>query len=445
MRYLISLVVIGMISGALKAEEFERSKFLANEPVMALLPLGSRLWVAQEGRVFAINQQGGGTLEHQTKLGIGGRNRLALPGSGNGILGATLIESGGKVLPLEGLVGANLVGTCRHPSDGRLCFLTEDGKLLGMDISTKAVGPIFDQLPKALGISGSQPRMRGLFAAHDRLYVVNDVLGEPNATTLKAAGRLAEWDWRGAWRIIETSPFVDVTGIESAGGERHDVIFALGYDEYSAVLRVRHQQQWKRYRLPWREPEFSPDSGKIREIGLGKWLVQAWGNFYLLQPPVGNSAAPRIRALSGGGDLLQDVCAWQGKIVLAGGQDDIASGSPQSLLEFTTLEKLAAGPKVMGKATFWRKSSMLANQVSDPLLIQGFDKKTLHLNNDSDQPIQIDLEIDATGTDQFAVLYRVELAPRAYVPYVFPQGYSASWLRLRTLGNGVVTGEISME
>ena len=71
--------------------------------------------------------------------------------------------------------------------------------------------------------------------------------------------------------------------------------------------------------------------------------------------------------------------------------------------------------------------------------------QTLHFSNEADQPIQLDIEVDTTGTDVFRGLYRMEVPGRSYIPYVFPQGYTATWVRVKSLSPGTVTAEISME
>lgn len=429
---------LGMSHGQIS----EMQTILRAEPVVSLMPIGGNLYVMQPSQLAVWNRINP-PQSLLNKDGIGGMNRLVWPGGG--ILGACQLQASGKWAEFPGLVGADLVGVCRHPEEQRLCFLTEDGRLLGADTGTKEVAAIFDNLPKALGIGAGRPRMRALFAAHDRLYVAND-LDQAQATAgLRGSGRLAEWDWRGAWRIIESIPFVEITGAEGANGERSDLVFALGYDELSLVLRVWHRNQWKRYRLPWRERPAGQMGNRIREISTDRWLMQAFGNFYQLQPPAPGITAPRVKPVCSCLEPILDFCAFRGTIVMAGGQNDRLTGSTQPLFRETSLDAMGSGTKPSGKGAVWRNATVGAGTTSDSFLVDGFDKKTVHFSNESDQPMQFDIEVDVTGTDVFRGLYRMEVPGRSYVPYVFPQGYSATWMRVKSLSPGAVTVEVSMD
>jgi hypothetical protein len=442
LRSCVWLAVHSLALGRVCSQIPEMQSVLTSEPVVAVLPLAGKLYVMQPSQLAVWNR----TAPPEslvTQAGVGGANRLAWPGGG--VLGGFFLNATGKPMEFPGLVGADLVGVCRHPEERRLCFLTEDGKLLGADLGTKEVAAIFDNLPKALGIGPGRPRMRALFAAHDRLYVANDLDPAQASAGLRGSGRLAEWDWRGAWRVIESSPFVDIAGAEGTNGERSDLVFALGYDDLSLVLRMWHRNQWKRYRLPWRERPAGQTGNRIREISTDRWLMQAFGNFYQLQAPAPGITSPRVKPLCSSSEPILDFCAWRGAIILAGGQNDRLTGSAQPLLKETFLESLVNGAKPSGKGAVWRNATVGAGTVSDSFLIDGFDKKTVHFSNESDQPMQFDIDVDVTGTDVYRVLYRMEVPGRGYIPYVFPQGYSATWVRVKSLSPGAVTAEISME
>lgn len=422
-------------------ENLTLPKNFPSDPIQALLPFDNRLWIAQKNAI-TMWERGGGSPTTLSMEGVGGSARLMMGSQTGGVLAGALISASGKAEALPGLSSASVVGVCRHPADHRLCFLTEEGRLLGADVATKEVAGIFENLPKALGLGSHPAHLRALFAAHDRLYLAN----EANAGQAgKGGGRLAEWDWRGAWRMVDTASFVDVTGIESVNGERENLVLALGYDDLSVLLRVYSNLQWKRYRLPWRERPSTGIGQRIREISPGQWLMLAFGNFYLIQPPIPGSNQPQVRPLSACTESLHDFCAWGGSIVLAGGQQDRTAGTTQPLLRETTLAAITASPRPTGQGAWWRTTSVNANQVSESLLIAGFQKRTVHLSNEGDSPLTVDLEIDANNTEAYRGLYRMQVAPHSYVPYVFPEGYSATWLRLRAQEAGMVTAEISLE
>jgi len=63
----------------------------------------------------------------------------------------------------------------------------------------------------------------------------------------------------------------------------------------------------------------------------------------------------------------------------------------------------------------------------------GFDKKTLHLKNESDVNASVAIEVDFLGNGTWSRLKQVDIPANGYVPEVFPDGYSAHWVRTRSL------------
>lgn len=66
---------------------------------------------------------------------------------------------------------------------------------------------------------------------------------------------------------------------------------------------------------------------------------------------------------------------------------------------------------------------------SDPYLMNGFDKKSIHLYHDADSPAQITIETDFMGNGDFQVYQNITVDPGAYVHFEFPEAYSAQWMR----------------
>jgi hypothetical protein len=61
----------------------------------------------------------------------------------------------------------------------------------------------------------------------------------------------------------------------------------------------------------------------------------------------------------------------------------------------------------------------------------GFDKKTLHLKNDSDDKASVEIEIDFLGDGTWSRLKQIDIPANGYIAEVFPDGYSAHWVRIR--------------
>ena len=60
----------------------------------------------------------------------------------------------------------------------------------------------------------------------------------------------------------------------------------------------------------------------------------------------------------------------------------------------------------------------------------GFEHKTLHLQHDADASVRFRVEVDFLGDGDWAGYNELDVAPGAYVPQVFPTGYSAHWVRV---------------
>ena len=64
----------------------------------------------------------------------------------------------------------------------------------------------------------------------------------------------------------------------------------------------------------------------------------------------------------------------------------------------------------------------------------GFDKKTLHLDNDSGAETAFTVEVDFVGDGDWKTYRTISVAPNGYEFHVFPDGFSAHWVRIRASG-----------
>jgi hypothetical protein len=66
----------------------------------------------------------------------------------------------------------------------------------------------------------------------------------------------------------------------------------------------------------------------------------------------------------------------------------------------------------------------------------------LHLANDGDAPARVEIEVDPLGDGVFRLHQSIQVPAHGYVPHVFPEGFSAHWLRLRARQAGRLTAEL---
>lgn len=426
----------------------------------ALVAWADRLWAI--GYVAHVRGEGIGLYEigedmsfrrHPASVTGTFANRLVHWESQQAFIGPHAIDPQGRVRTIEDLKGQRLTATARHLVDpaGRVYVLTMEGLLYEVDVKTLAATRLVD-LNRELGLPpGAQPHYKGAFTAQGRLVVANNTYEEEEALGRRAAGRLAEWDGRGPWRVLETNPFVEVSGKQNPRvGERYgNTLYALGWDDRSVILRVLHGGEWTRYRLPQGSHSFdhtwNTEWMRIREAQTERYLMDAFGLFYELPPLVYGGKVWGIRPIAAHLRIVPDFCYWRGLFVMAGDQADNASGQPQSGLWFGNVDDLWSFGKPSGWGSVWKRTSVAAGEASDPFLMTGFDGKTLHVAQDGGGALTVDVEVDFTGDGSWRRYASVEVPAGGYAHHVFPPGYGAHWVRVRARQAAVATATLVYE
>ncbi|MEW6302504.1 MAG: hypothetical protein AB1705_03480 [Verrucomicrobiota bacterium] len=411
----------------------------------ALIPWADKLWAV--GYVAHIRGSGIGLYEisedmtmrkHPASVTGTFANRLVHWESKQVIIGPHAIDPEGNVRTFDALKSHRLTATARHLTDptNKVYFLTMEGLLFEANVKSLEAKQLFNlnqqlKLPK-----GAQPHYKGAFSAQGRLVVANNTYEEPEFLGTRHAGRLAEWDGK-AWTVLEENPFIEVSGKQNprVGGRYGNTLFAVGWDRNSVIFRVLHDGQWSRYRLPqgshsW-DHTWNTEWMRIREAQTERYLMDAFGIFYELPPMVYGGRVWGVRPIANHLRITPDFCYWRGLFVMAGDQTDNAVGQPQSGLWFGQIDDLWRLGKPSGWGSLWRNETVKAGAISDPFLMTGFDKKTLHLANESDAAITIVAEVDFLGDGTWKKYLEFNFGPKGYTHHEFPDGFSAHWFRLR--------------
>jgi hypothetical protein len=422
----------------------------------ALIPWANRLWAV--GYVAHIAGSGIGLYEirddmtmHRHPASVTGTfaNRLVHWDSKQVFIGPHAIDAEGNVRTIEALKKHRLTATARHLTDpkNKVYFLTMEGLLFETDVHTLESKQLFNLNNELRIPKGAQPHYKGAFTAQGRLVVANNTYEEPEALGQRRAGRLAEWDGKGAWQVLEENPFIEVSGKQNptAGGRYGNTLYAVGWDNASVIFRVLHDGKWKRYRLPkgsgsW-EHTWNTEWMRIREVQTERYVMDAFGIFYDLSPLVYGGNVLSVRPIANHLRICPDMVSWRGMLVLAGDQTDNAVGQPQSGLWFGNIDDLWKWGRPAGWAAVWRETSVKKDEVSDPLLMLGFDKKTLHLTQEGDRQAEFTIEVDFLGDGKFHPYQKITVAPRGYHAFVFPDGFAAHWVRVRAHQSGTATAQ----
>src|SRR5262249_51516882 len=154
-----------------------------------------------------------------------------------------VIDSQGQVRTIAALAKHRLAATARHLEhpESMAYFLTMEGLLFEANLITLETRQLFD-LVKTLGIEAGYIHFKGAHTAQGRLVVANNSYAEEEFLGKRDPGRLAEWDGKGAWTILERNPFVEVSGKQNprVGGHYGNTLYAVGWDRSSVILRVLH-------------------------------------------------------------------------------------------------------------------------------------------------------------------------------------------------------------
>jgi len=419
----------------------------------ALLPWADRLWVIS----YVAHIQGGGIGLYEVDESMNFRlhpeaytgtyaNRMIHQPSNQGVIGPHLIDVYGKVTTLDVVKDHRLAACMEHLEnpDSMIYFLTMEGLLFETNVYTHQSRQLFDLVAELNIPDGANPHFKGGYTASGRVVVGNNTYHEPEYLGERQAGRLAEWDGT-AWTILEKHPFVEVSGKHGWGKAQYgDPIYALGWDRSSVLFKLYAQGSWKTYRLPKFSQAYdhawNTEWMRIRAAQTERYLVDFHGIFYELPSTIYGGRLNGLKPISSHLRIIPDFCYWNGMLVLAGDQVDATQGQPQSGLWFGNIDELWNWGKPTGWGGPWYETTVQADTPSDPFLMLGFDQKILHLTHEADVPITFTIEVDFMGNDQWHIYDKVEVEPQeGYAYHIFPDGFQAQWVRLRTDTDAEVT------
>lgn len=366
-------------------------------------------------------------------------NRYVHSPSSQLIIGPHVIDTQHNVRTVPELTEVRLCGTATHLTDpdNLVYMLGMEGELFELNVRTLAVRHVFD-LTKALDTPGEWGcHFKDCYTGAGRLVVVNNDYSEPDFLGQQSEGTLAEFDGQ-TWRVLARKPFVGLGGL----GEFGNTIFASGWDRASAILRVftAADGEWRTYRLPkashcW-EHKWQTEWPRIRSVEHERLLLDHHGMFYELSPWAFGNRVWGIRPISTHLWVHGDFCSWKGLLVVGADNashdfgGNVLCAEPQSGLWFGRTDDLWNLGKPKGWGGPWWEDAVGAGAPSDPYLMTGFDKKSLHLSHENEEAVTFTVEVDFMGHGAWKTYAVIEVPARGYVPHVFAEGFSAHWLRV---------------
>lgn len=251
---------------------------------------------------------------------------------------------------------------------------------------------------------------------------------------------LAVTDLQGTTRDFRKGSFEFAPGKRlSDEVEAHlDLAPKFSVDDASVII----ESHGERLRLPKGDPAYDAPFSfgwprTYREIQSERELANVHGTFYELplernnQPPVWQ----KLRPISSHRKQIGDFASWNGLLVMSGVATEKRPDDPQvyrsedggEALWFGGIDDLWKLGKPVGVGGPWHESDVTAGEPSDPYLMTGYDRKRVVLK--SDRPVTVTLEVnfDHQGYHPYRQ-FRID--NKTSRTFVFPEGFSAHWVRL---------------
>ncbi|MDH3583681.1 MAG: sulfatase, partial [Phycisphaerae bacterium] len=370
----------------------------------AVVPWADRLWMVNyaphmpsgsEHKLYSVDRQLNLRI-HPESVGGTPAARMIHRESRQLLIGPYLVDVSGKVrfIPPKVMPG-RLTAIARHLKDPAnwVYYYDMEGMVYEANVRTLQVRKLFHK--PVPGWHG-----KGAYTGQGRLIVANNgeaaagslselLVGGP-ARSHEEAGVLAEWDGKD-WKIVERRQFTDITGPDGihGGDDPEAPIWAIGWDRRSLRLKLLDGGKWFTYLLPKAAHNNDARHGwytewpRIREIGGGRMLMDMHGMFFDFPRTFSAADTSGLRPIASHLRYIPDFCDWNGQLVLASDETSIQgnalAGQPQSNLWFGRAQDLEEWGPASGWGGPWVNDRIEADVPSDPFLIDGFDRRVLHL------------------------------------------------------------------
>ncbi len=214
------------------------------------------------------------------------------------------------------------------------------------------------------------------------------------------------------------------------------------YLNHDAASVVFTDDAGKRWRFPKSTDAY--DNGGLfgnyrvaREVATERDMFHAYGTFYEL--PANNAGGfSKVRPIATHNRMIQDFCSYRGLLILTGTKLKTSAPSKHLIRSDDGKTALWAGAvddlwnmgKPRGAGGPWMETEVSAGEESDPYLMTGYDKKSLTLSADEDT--KVTAEIDISGDGNWVVHEAFDVKAGESLNHVFPDTFSAYWIRFRS-------------
>lgn len=179
----------------------------------------------------------------------------------------------------------------------------------------------------------------------------------------------------------------------------------------------------------------------VREVVTERNMFQAHGTFYELPKSgsTGSGGFRRIRPVTTHNKHISDFGSWRGLFAVAGLASNAAtnthvyrSDDGQAALWFGNVDDLWRLGAPRGVGGPWKNAAVTNGLASDPYLMFGYERKVLELAHSNASPVTFAVEVDFAADNTWSEYALITVPPGQTVKHVFPDGYSAHWVRLKS-------------
>ncbi|BCU79156.1 hypothetical protein [Luteolibacter sp. LG18] len=447
----------------------------------AVVPWAGKLWTMTYGPHLP-NGSDDGLYEIALDLtriirpeGIGGTpaNRFIHTASNQLIMGPYFIDANRNVRSLSySTAPGRYTATAAHLSDpNRVYMFTMEDGLYDINVNDLSF------ITRYPDVQGTSDRFlfgyhgKGAYTGQGRLVVTNN--GEPDQKS--PSGVLAIWDgttvqqnggsylatndpntaesrpspvaaqtnYMAGWNQVVKMQHCEATGPGDIRGNQNpsDPVWVNGFDAKSVVLRTYENGQWNLWRLPKGSYTHDGTHGwhtewpRIREISPGKRLMHMHGIFYDFPATFSAADFSGLTPICDYEKMPVDYCSFNGQLVIGKNDtskfDNALVPRAQSNLWFGQPDDLKKWGAPHGHGGVWLNESVAANTTSEPFLVKGFSRATLHLRKTTGSAASIEIQT-SSGTGAWTTLRTVQV-PSSGSSYELLNDLNTGWVRLRAL------------
>ncbi len=459
----------------------------------AVVPWADRLWAITYGphlpngdtsnKLYEIDEQLNLVVRPES-LGGTPANRFIHAPSNQLIIGPHFIDAARNVrnLPYSAAPGRH-TGTAAHLSDpeNRIYMFTMEDGVYDVNVHDLSFITRYPDVQSRgdkfiFGYHG-----KGAYSGQGYFIVGNNGRPLNQGTPLGPAGTLARWDgttyaengnsylpldpinhntsyeysdgpvpgqphFMAGWTQDFTAQHCEVTGPGGIHGNPNpatDPVWATGFDAKSVLVRVLEGGDWNTWRLPKSSYTHDGSHGwhtewpRIRQLDPATpgspYLMHMHGLFFDFPATFSSADFSGLKPISSYYKMPVDYCMFDGQLVMA--KNDLSRFSntlalrAQSNFWFGQLEDLSEWGAPQGHGAVWLNDSVPAGESSDPFLVNGFSRITLHLRNGDGSAVPVVIE-SSNGTGTWSPVTTVNVPANGYV-FEILNDTPSQWLRLK--------------